>query len=45
MEQAGFGKGFSTLSYLQVIATLVEIVIEYNIDVWILFVDYEKVFN
>ncbi|XP_060517971.1 uncharacterized protein LOC132696860 [Cylas formicarius] len=44
-EQAGFRRGFSTLDHLQVVRTVIEKTNEYNIPIWVAFIDYEKAFD
>lgn len=44
-EQAGFRKGYSTIDHLQTIRNLLEKATEYNIPLYLAFIDYEKAFD
>ena len=44
-EQAGFRKGYSTTDYLQVLNQIIEKSNEYNLPLYIAFIDYEKAFD
>lgn len=44
-EQAGFRKSFSTMDHLQTIRSLIEKTTEYNMTIYIAFIDYEKAFD
>lgn len=44
-EQAGFRKGYSTVDHLLTMKILIERANEYNIPLYIAFVDFEKVFD
>ncbi|XP_056641545.1 craniofacial development protein 2-like [Diorhabda sublineata] len=44
-EQAGFRKGMSTIEHLHTVRTLNEKVTEYNIPLWIAFIDFRKAFD
>lgn len=44
-EQAGFRKRFSTIDHLETIKTLTEKTTEYNIPIYLTFIDYSKIFG
>lgn len=44
-EQAGFRKDYSTVEHLQTMKTVIEKVTEYNIPLWVAFIDYKKAFD
>lgn len=44
-EQAGFRKGYSTTDHLHVIAQIIEKTNEYQIPLYMAFIDYEKAFD
>ena len=44
-EQAGFRKGYSTTDYLQAINQIIEKSSDYNLPLWISFIDNEKAFD
>ncbi len=44
-EQADFGKGFSIIDQMFILNQLVEKVKEYNMDLYFLFMDFQKAFD
>lgn len=44
-EQAGFRKKFSTTEHLHTVRQIIEKSIEYNINLWIAFIDFRKAFD
>jgi len=44
-EQAGFRKNFSTSDHILTLKTLIEKVTEYNLPLYLAFIDYEKAFD
>lgn len=44
-EQAGFRKGFGTNDHIQVVRSLIEKTQEYNMPLYLIFVDFEKAFD
>lgn len=45
VKQAGFGRGLSTVDYIQAVRTLIKKCTEYNMPLHLEFVDYQKAFN
>ena len=45
IEQAGFRKNQSTIDHLQAINQVIEKVLEYNLEIHMLFIDYQKAFD
>ena len=45
VEQAGFRKGFSTKDHIQAVNQLIEKATEFNLDLAIMFIDYNKAFD
>ncbi|XP_072376061.1 uncharacterized protein [Diabrotica undecimpunctata] len=45
VEQAGFRKGYSTTDHLHTLKILIEKTNEYNLSIYLEFVDYEKAFD
>ena len=45
IEQLGFRYGFTTYDHLQVMNQLIEISREYQIDIFLAFLDYRKAFD
>ncbi|XP_063547113.1 uncharacterized protein LOC134754708, partial [Cydia strobilella] len=44
-EQAGFRKGYSTVDHIHALRQVIQKTEEYNLPLWLAFVDYEKAFD
>ena len=45
MEQAGFRRGYSTVDHIQALSQLLEKAKEYNIELALMFIDFNKAFD
>ncbi len=45
VEQAGFRRNYATVDHILALNQIIEKKKEYNVEVWLLFVDFNKVFN
>ena len=45
VEQAGFRAGFSTIDHIKSVAQVMEKAQEYNVDLYMAFIDFAKAFD